>query len=71
MLAGWWSCSSCFFYRLVCDRYGVVPISTNWSFLWVSVSLLLLLGESCRCLGSLVGSGVVRVDIVRFSLGYG
>ena len=24
------------------------------SFLWVSVSPLLLLGESCRCLGSLV-----------------
>ena len=35
-------------------RYGVVPIGISGSFLWDSVSPLLLLGESCRCLGSLV-----------------
>ena len=46
--------SSWVFGRLVCDRYGVVPIDTNGSFLWDSDSPLLWLGESCRCLGSLV-----------------
>ena len=54
MCADWWSCSSWVFGRLVCDRYGVVAIGTYGSFLWDSVSPLLLLGMSCRCLGSLV-----------------